>query len=58
MGKVELTDIERVAASYPHELSGGQRQRIMIAMALAKKAQMFTIAYFTALTFEGLSWLI
>jgi peptide/nickel transport system ATP-binding protein len=35
--KVELTDVERVANSYPHELSGGQRQRIMIAMALAKE---------------------
>ncbi len=38
--KVELTDIERVAGSYPHELSGGQRQRIMIAMALAKKPKL------------------
>ena len=37
LNKVELTDVERIAKSYPHELSGGQRQRIMIAMALAKK---------------------
>lgn len=32
---VELTDIDRIYKSYPHELSGGQRQRVMIAMALA-----------------------
>ena len=32
---VQLTDIERMAASYPHQLSGGQRQRVVIAMALA-----------------------
>jgi len=31
---VQLTDPERMIASYPHQLSGGQRQRIMIAMAL------------------------
>ena len=31
---VQLTDPERMVASYPHQLSGGQRQRIMIAMAL------------------------
>lgn len=33
--KVELSDADRIARSYPHELSGGQRQRVMIAMALA-----------------------
>ncbi len=32
--KAELSDIERIANSYPHQLSGGQRQRAMIAMAL------------------------
>jgi len=32
---VELSDIDRIYRSYPHELSGGQRQRVMIAMALA-----------------------
>jgi peptide/nickel transport system ATP-binding protein len=38
--KVELTDTQRMASSYPHELSGGQRQRIMIAMALAKNPKL------------------
>ena len=33
--EVELEDIDRVYASYPHQLSGGQRQRIVIAQALA-----------------------
>ena len=32
--QVQLPDIERMYASWPHQLSGGQRQRIMIAMAL------------------------
>jgi oligopeptide/dipeptide ABC transporter ATP-binding protein len=32
---VELTDIDRIYESYPHQLSGGQRQRIVIAQALA-----------------------
>ena len=35
LAAVQLTDVERIARSYPHELSGGQRQRIVIAMALA-----------------------
>lgn len=38
--KVELTDVDRIANSYPHELSGGQRQRIMIAMALANRPKL------------------
>lgn len=37
---VELTDIERIYRSYPHELSGGQRQRVMIAMALAGEPEL------------------
>jgi peptide/nickel transport system ATP-binding protein len=31
---VQLTDMEKVYRSYPHELSGGQKQRVMIAMAM------------------------
>jgi peptide/nickel transport system ATP-binding protein len=38
--RVELTDVERIYQSFPHELSGGQRQRIMIAMALAKEPKL------------------
>ena len=34
LGRVGLSDPERVAASHPHELSGGQRQRVLMAMAL------------------------
>ena len=37
LARVELTDPERIADSYPHELSGGQRQRALIAMALANE---------------------
>jgi oligopeptide/dipeptide ABC transporter ATP-binding protein len=32
---MELRDVDRIYASYPHQLSGGQRQRIVIAQALA-----------------------
>jgi peptide/nickel transport system ATP-binding protein len=32
---VGLTDVDRIARSYPHELSGGQLQRAMIAMAIS-----------------------
>ena len=37
MRLVEIDDVDRRFAAYPHELSGGQRQRIMIAMALVNK---------------------
>ena len=35
LAQVELPDVERILASYPHELSGGQAQRVLIAQALA-----------------------
>jgi ABC-type dipeptide/oligopeptide/nickel transport system ATPase component len=31
---VQLTEVERILLSYPHQISGGQQQRIVIAMAL------------------------
>ena len=31
---VELSEPERIYASYPHQISGGQRQRVMIAAAM------------------------
>ena len=37
MRLVEIDDVDRRFAAYPHELSGGQRQRVMIAMALVNK---------------------
>ncbi|MBU2512756.1 ABC transporter ATP-binding protein [bacterium] len=39
MERVQLSDPDRISASFPHELSGGQRQRIAIAMALACKPE-------------------
>ncbi|MDU1524337.1 MAG: ATP-binding cassette domain-containing protein, partial [Cutibacterium granulosum] len=35
LGRVGLPDVERIAASYPHQLSGGQLQRACMALALA-----------------------
>jgi peptide/nickel transport system permease protein len=35
LASVGIVDVNRVAASYPHELSGGMAQRVMLAGALA-----------------------
>ncbi len=37
---VNLSDVERIVSSYPHQLSGGQCQRAMIAMALILRPQL------------------
>lgn len=34
MGRVGLSDLQRMYRSYPHQLSGGQQQRVVLAMAL------------------------
>lgn len=38
--RVSLNDVKRIYSAFPHQLSGGQQQRILIAIALAKKAQL------------------
>lgn len=35
LAEVQISDPQKVYASYPHQLSGGQRQRVMIAMAIS-----------------------
>jgi len=35
LGRVRMSDPQRILGAYPHQLSGGMRQRAMIAMALA-----------------------
>jgi oligopeptide/dipeptide ABC transporter ATP-binding protein len=37
LGEVGLSNVERVAHSFPHELSGGMAQRVAIALAVARK---------------------
>lgn len=38
--EVGLSQVERVAKSFPHELSGGMNQRVMIALAIALQPQL------------------
>lgn len=40
LNRVQLTDLDRIYASYPHQLSGGQKQRVSIAMALAAEPRL------------------
>jgi peptide/nickel transport system ATP-binding protein len=41
--RVELSDVDRIARSYPHELSGGQQQRVLIAMALLANPKLLVL---------------
>jgi oligopeptide/dipeptide ABC transporter ATP-binding protein len=40
LAEVYLSDVERIAHSYPHQLSGGQRQRALIAQAIASRPKL------------------
>lgn len=40
LGRVGLSEPERIADSYPHQLSGGQRQRVLMAMALVNRPEL------------------
>ncbi len=35
LAQVQLSDLDRLWAAFPHQLSGGQQQRLMLALALA-----------------------
>ena len=43
LGRVGLSDPERVMAAYPHQISGGQQQRVVIAMALLSRPSLLLL---------------
>jgi len=43
LGKVRLSDPERIMDSFPHQISGGQQQRIVIAMALLSRPSLLLL---------------
>jgi ABC-type glutathione transport system ATPase component len=40
LGRVGLTDFDRIAKARPYELSGGMRQRVMLAIAIASRPRL------------------
>ncbi len=43
LDNVQLPDLDRIMASYPHQISGGQQQRVVIAMALLSNPRLLLL---------------